>query len=59
VRNYNKDQFYIQSALLNGQPLFRNWLTQEEITNGGSLIIETAALPNKKWGVEDQWISKG
>lgn len=59
VRNYNKDQFYIQSALLNGQPLFRNWLTQEEITNGGSLIIETATLPNKKWGVEDQWISKG
>jgi putative alpha-1,2-mannosidase len=59
VRNYNKDQFYIQSALLNGQPLLRNWLTQEEITNGGSLIIETATLPNKKWGVEDQWISKG
>lgn len=58
VRNYNKDQFCIQSALLNGQPLFRNWLTQEEITNGGSLIIETAPLPNKKWGVEDQWISK-
>ena len=58
VRNYNKDHFYIQSANLNGRPLFRNWLTQEEISNGGNLIIETAALPNKKWGIEDQWISK-
>ncbi|MEZ7500728.1 glycoside hydrolase family 92 protein [Flavobacterium sp. Arc3] len=58
VRNYNKDHFYIQSVWLNGQPLFRNWLTQEEISNGGTLIIETAALPNKKWGIEDRWISK-
>lgn len=58
VSNYNKDHFYVQSAQLNGQPLFRNWLTQEEISNGGNLIIETAALPNKKWGIESQWISK-
>lgn len=47
VRNYNKDHFYIQSARLNGQPLFRNWLSYEEISNGGTLIIETGALPNK------------
>jgi hypothetical protein len=33
-------------------------LTQEEISKGGNLIIETAALPNKKWGIEGQWISK-
>ncbi|WP_426092901.1 glycoside hydrolase domain-containing protein [Flavobacterium sp. DSR3-2] len=58
ISNYNKDHFYIQSVRLNGQPLFRNWLTQEEITNGGTLIIETGALPNKNWGIEDQWISK-
>lgn len=58
VRNYNKDHFYIQSAQLNGQPLFRNWLTQEEIVKGGTLLLETAALPNEKWGVENQWISK-
>ena len=58
VSNYNKDHFYIQSVRLNGQALFRNWLTQEEITNGGTLIIETGALPNKKWGIENQWISK-
>lgn len=58
VHNYNKEHFYIQSASLNGQPLLRNWLTQEEISKGGTLIIETAAIPNKKWGIENQWISK-
>jgi putative alpha-1,2-mannosidase len=58
VPNYNKDHFYVQSAILNGQPLFRNWLTQEEITDGGTLTIETAAVPNKNWGIENQWISK-
>jgi putative alpha-1,2-mannosidase len=58
VSNYNKEHFYVQSASLNGEPLFRNWLTQEEISNGGNLIIETAAIPNKKWGIENQWISK-
>lgn len=58
VSNYNKEHFYVQSASLNGEPILRNWLTQEEISNGGNLIIETAALPNKKWGIEGQWISK-
>jgi putative alpha-1,2-mannosidase len=58
VSNYNKEHFYVQSVSLNGESLFRNWLTQEEISNGGNLIIETAAIPNKKWGIEDQWISK-
>ena len=58
VRNYNKDHFYVQSVQLNGQSLNRNWLTQQEISNGGTLIIETGALPNKNWGIENQWISK-
>jgi len=58
VRNYNKDHFYIHSATLNGQRLDRNWLTQEELTKGGALILETTAEPNKEWGVKNQWISK-
>lgn len=58
VLNYNKDNFYIQSAQLNGQPLNRNWLSHKEISDGGILIIQTGVLPNKKWGIENQWISK-
>ncbi len=57
VKNYNKDHFFIQKATLNGQPLTRNWLTQEELTRGGSLVIETSAEPNKQWGTSDQWIT--
>ncbi|RXJ45751.1 glycoside hydrolase domain-containing protein [Gelidibacter gilvus] len=57
VENYNKDHFYIQSAQLNGVELNRNWLTQEELTKGGNLLIKTGAHPNKNWGIENQWIS--
>jgi putative alpha-1,2-mannosidase len=57
VKNYNKDNFYIQSANLNGKDLERNWLTQEEIQAGGILILETSAEPNKQWGINNQWIS--
>ena len=58
VKNYNKDHFYIKSVQFNGKTLNRNWLTQKEITQGGELIIETTAEPNKNWGLQDQWISK-
>ena len=58
VKNYNKDHCYIQSAQLNGEALTRNWLTQEELTQGGLLIIETGAEPNKHWGIENQWLSR-
>ncbi|PKQ64106.1 alpha-mannosidase [Labilibaculum manganireducens] len=52
VKNYNKDNFYIKSVKLNGETLTRNWLTHQEIINGGELVIETSEVPNKSWGVE-------
>ncbi len=58
VRNYNKDHFYVKSVTLNGKPLNRNWLTHEELTSGGNLIIETADTPNKDWGTKDTFITK-
>ncbi|WP_205461944.1 glycoside hydrolase domain-containing protein [Mangrovibacterium lignilyticum] len=57
VKNYEKDNCYIQKASLNGKPLMRNWLTQAELSVGGKLVIETGPNPNKTWGVEHQWIS--
>ncbi len=45
--SFNK---YIQSALLNGKPLNRPWISHEEIVKGGSLIFVMGAEPNKKWG---------
>ena len=58
VRIYNKDHFYVKSVTLNGKPLNRNWLTHEELTSGGNLIIETADTPNKDWGTKDTFITK-
>lgn len=58
VRNYNKEHFYVKSVTLNGKPLNRNWLTHEELTSGGNLIIETADTPNKDWGTKDTFITK-
>jgi putative alpha-1,2-mannosidase len=57
VSNYDKDNFYIDSATLNGKPLKRNWLTNQEIMNGGDLIIKTSSEPNKEWGIENPWVS--
>jgi putative alpha-1,2-mannosidase len=57
VTNYAPNRRYIQSATLNGKPLHRNWLTHEEITNGGTLMITASGKPNKIWGTKDQWIS--
>jgi putative alpha-1,2-mannosidase len=57
VLNFSKNARYIQSVTLNGKPLGRNWLTQEEIMHGGKLIITASVKPNKKFGINNRWIS--
>lgn len=57
VINYHKDHFYIKSVTLNGKEIERNWLTHQEITDGGDLQIYTSLEPNLKWGTKNQWIS--
>ena len=41
---------YIQSATLNGKPFTRTWITQDEITDGGSLVFRMGPEPNRNWG---------
>jgi len=50
ANNNSKTNKYIQSATLNGKPFNRTWITQDEITNGGELVFQMGAEPNKKWG---------
>jgi predicted alpha-1,2-mannosidase len=47
----SKENYYIQSATLNGKPFSQSWITHEEIVKGGKLIFEMGPNPNKKWGV--------
>lgn len=58
TKNGSHTNRYIQSVTLNGKPLMRNWLSHEEITKGGTLVITAGAQPNKSWGLTDQWISE-
>jgi putative alpha-1,2-mannosidase len=41
---------YIQSATLNGKQMSKTWISQQEITDGGTLVFEMGPEPNKKWG---------
>jgi predicted alpha-1,2-mannosidase len=49
--NLSKDNFYIQSATLNGKVFNRSWISHDEILNGGELVFEMGSEPNKNWGV--------
>ncbi|AYL96751.1 glycoside hydrolase domain-containing protein [Mucilaginibacter celer] len=57
VPNYVEGRKYIQSVTLNGKKLNRNWLSQQEIMQGGTLVIIAADKPNEQFGVTEQWIS--
>lgn len=51
VANHNSGKNkYIQSATLNGQPWSKPWFSHSDIANGGRLVFEMGAKPNRKWG---------
>ncbi len=50
ANNNSKENKYIQSATLNGKTFNRTWISQDEITAGGTLVFEMGPKPNKKWG---------
>ncbi len=52
--NNSKINKYIQSTTLNGKAITRPWITQKEITDGGTLIFEMGPEPNKKWGTKPE-----
>lgn len=52
AKNNSKENVYIQSAKLDGQPLKRSWISHQEIANGGILEFEMGPEPNMSWGIE-------
>jgi len=50
AENNSAENIYIQSAMLNGQPLDNPWLTREQIISGGTLQFIMGAKPNPAWG---------
>jgi putative alpha-1,2-mannosidase len=54
ANNNSKENIYIQSALLNGKPLEKNYITYSDIVNGGNLHFEMGNQPNKSRNVSKQ-----
>ena len=50
ARNVNEENFYIQSAKLNGEKYDKPWIEYETLMNGGLLEFEMGPEPNKAWG---------
>jgi len=58
VENYGLNQKYIQKVTLNGKVINRNYLTHEELMAGGKVVITASSVPDKTWGIQDEWISQ-
>jgi predicted alpha-1,2-mannosidase len=54
AENNSPQNVYIQSATLNGKPLSRSWITHEELTAGGELVLKMGPEPNKDWAVDPE-----
>ena len=52
AKNLSEKNIYIQSASLNGKSLNKSIITNQEVRNGGLLILEMGKRPNKKWGLK-------
>ena len=50
--NNSKENKYIQSVKLNGQPYTKSYITHNDIVNGGTIEIEMGATPSKTFGVD-------
>ena len=49
--NVSKQNFYIQSAMLNGNAYAKSFIDHSDIMNGGEIAFTMGAVPNKQWGV--------
>jgi predicted alpha-1,2-mannosidase len=54
ANNNSKGYVYIQSATLNGKPYSHNFITYNDIMNGGTLILQMGATPNQTRGIADE-----
>ncbi|MCG8374246.1 MAG: glycoside hydrolase family 92 protein [Balneolales bacterium] len=47
TKNFSDESFYIESTTLNGEPFNETYLTHDQITAGGKMVIETSVRPSK------------
>ncbi|MCI9532133.1 MAG: carbohydrate-binding protein [Lachnospiraceae bacterium] len=54
ANNNSKENVYIQSMTLNGQPYTKNYLKHEDLANGAEIVFEMGNTPNKEWGSKEE-----
>lgn len=54
AREASERNIYIQSARLNGKAYNRNYLSHEDIMNGGTLEFLMGPEPNPEWGADEE-----
>lgn len=54
AQNNNKENIYIQSATLNGQPYDKSYILYEDIMKGGNLTFVMGNTPNKQFGTAQE-----
>lgn len=54
AHNLTNDNFYIQSAKLNGENYTKTYITYADVINGGVLEFTMGAKPNKDWGTQQE-----
>ena len=50
AENASKDNIYIQQVSLNGKPYTHNYITHEDIMQGGVMTFVMGKKPNTQWG---------
>lgn len=50
AKNVSDVNRYIQSATLDGKPLTKPWFYHSDLVDGGKLVLQMGAIPNKSWG---------
>jgi predicted alpha-1,2-mannosidase len=53
AENLSEQNRYVASVMLNGKPLNRSYLSQDEIMAGGELRFTMSATPNKTWATAE------
>lgn len=54
AKNLSKDNYYIQSATMNGKPYPKSYITHQDIENGSEIVFVMGSKPNKQWGAAIQ-----
>lgn len=53
ANNTSRKNMYVQSARLNGKPLYSFRFPASELLGGGQLVLEMGSQPNTDWGTEE------